>query len=72
MAPIRQGSRLTLRNALYVIFSRELPRSLMTRMPLWALLNCCCRALREPCFGFLERHGDGVGLAFVAEVAEGT
>jgi hypothetical protein len=36
--PMVCGHRLTLRRALKVIFSMELARSPMARMPLWALL----------------------------------
>lgn len=36
--PIFQGQRLTLRSALNVVFSSELTRSPMARMPLWTLL----------------------------------
>lgn len=38
--PIRHGSRLTLRSALKVIFSSELPRSPIARTLLWALFSC--------------------------------
>jgi hypothetical protein len=68
--PICQGHRLTLRSALKVILSRALPRSAMARMPLWARLSCCCA--REPAvLECLERPGDGVGFALVAQIAEG-
>jgi hypothetical protein len=36
--PIRQGQTLTLRSALKVVLSNELPRSPMDRRPLWTLL----------------------------------
>jgi hypothetical protein len=36
--PMVCGQRLTLRRALNVIFSSELPRSPTARIPLWALL----------------------------------
>jgi hypothetical protein len=52
--PIRHGSRLTLRSALNVIFSRELPRSPMARRRLWSVLNCCCTRVSRAALGFLN------------------
>ena len=51
--PMVQGQRLTLRRALKVVLSSELPRSPMARTALWARLNCCCMSVQAAFFGFL-------------------
>ncbi|AYF78564.1 IS701 family transposase [Nocardia yunnanensis] len=53
MAPIRQGHRLTRRNALNVVFSREFPRSPRARRLLCALFVSRCVSVSRPPAGFL-------------------
>ena len=38
--------------------------------PVVGLVECLLDVVEFTVFGFLERHGDGFGLAFVAEVAQ--
>ena len=67
MVPIRHGSMLTSRSALKVIFSSALRADAVVDLVELPLLGRQVGVL-----GFLERHGDGAGLAFVAEAAEQT